>query len=159
MNQNNGINNNITAAQVGDREIVISRVFDASRELVFDAWTKEEHLVKWWGPQGFTSTFQTFDLKPGGTWEFVMHSPDGVDFPNIHIFIELVKPERIVFKHDAFPHFLATACFEEVDGKTKVTYRTVFEETDETFEKVKAYAVPGAEQTMDRLAEHLKSFS
>lgn len=68
MDQNNGINNNITAAQAGDREIVISRVFDASRELVFDAWTKEEHLAKWWGPQGFTSTFQTLDLKPGGTW-------------------------------------------------------------------------------------------
>lgn len=88
-----------------------------------------------------------------------MHSPEGVDFPNIHVFIELLKPARIVFKHDVFPHFLATASFEEVDGKTKVAYRTVFEETAETFEKVKAYAVPGAEQTMDRLAEHLKSLS
>lgn len=59
---------------------MITRVFDASRDLVFDVWTKEEHLSKWWGPQGFTMTIQQFDMKPGGTWEFIMLGPDGVDF-------------------------------------------------------------------------------
>ncbi|MFD2370231.1 SRPBCC family protein [Brevibacillus sp. GCM10020057] len=143
------------AAQAGEREIVITRVFDAPREMVFDAWTDEEQLSKWWGPRGFTSTFQKFDMMPGGTWEFIMHGPDNVDYPNMHVIVEVVHLERIVFKHAVFSHFMATVCFEDLDGKTKLTYRTVFEETEAVFDKVKKYAVPGAEQTMDRLAELL----
>jgi uncharacterized protein YndB with AHSA1/START domain len=150
---------NRTAAQVGDREITITRIIDASREQVFEAWTKEEHLSKWWGPQGFTTTFQTFDLKPGGIWQFIMHGPDGVNYPNTNVFVEIVKPERIVIKHDVFPHFQATATFEDQYGKTKLTYSSVFEENTDVFDKVKTYAVPGAEQTMDRLEEHLASMS
>jgi uncharacterized protein YndB with AHSA1/START domain len=157
MNQNNTTNK--IAAQVGEREIVITRVFDAPRDLVFDAWTQKEHLSKWWGPRGFTTTFQKFDMKPGGTWQFIMHGPDGVDFPNTNVFVEIVKPERIVIKHTVFPHYLATTIFENLDGKTKLTYRTVFEENAATFEKVKTYAAPGAEQMMDRLEEHLASMS
>lgn len=111
MNQNNE-----SGAQVGEREIVITRVLDAPRDLVFDAWTKEEYLSKWWGPQGFTLTLQKFEMKPGGTWQFIMHGPDGVDYPNTNVFVEVVKPERIVIKHDVFPHFLATAIFEDLDG-------------------------------------------
>ncbi|QRG70128.1 SRPBCC family protein [Brevibacillus choshinensis] len=157
MNQNNETNK--IATQVGECEIVITRILDAPRELVFDAWTKEENLSKWWGPRGFTTTFQKFDMKPGGTWQFIMHGPDGVDYPNTNVFVEVAKPERIVIKHTVFPHFLATATFEDLDGKTKLTYRTVFEENAAAFDKVKTYAVPGAEQTMDRLEEHLASMS
>lgn len=157
MNHNNAANKMET--QVGECEIVITRIFDAPHEIVFDAWTKEEHLSKWWGPQGFTMTTQQFDLKPGGTWEFIMHGPDGVDFPNTNVFVEVVKPERIVIKHAVFPHFLASVSFEELEGKTQLTYQTVFEETVAVFDKVKTYAVPGAEQTMDRLEEHLASMS
>jgi uncharacterized protein YndB with AHSA1/START domain len=154
MNQNN-LTNNI-ATKVGERGIVITRIFDAPRDLVFDAWTKQEHLSKWWGPQGFTTTFQAFDMKPGGTWQFIMHGPDGVDYPNTIVFVEVDKPERIVFQHAVFPHFLGTATFEDLDGKTKLTYTTIFE-TAAVFDKVKTYAVPGAEQTMDRLGVHLTS--
>ncbi|XRG78804.1 SRPBCC family protein [Rossellomorea sp. GAMAL-10_SWC] len=152
MDQNN-------ATHVGENEIVITRIFDAPRELVFEAWTNEEHLSKWWGPNGFTSTFQKFEMKPGGTWEFIMHGSDGVDFPNTNIIVEVVQLERIVFKHDVFPHFLATAIFEELDGRTKLTYSSRFEEEATVFDKVKTYAVPGAEQTMERLGEHLVSMS
>ncbi|MFE5320713.1 SRPBCC family protein [Paenibacillus sp. NPDC056579] len=157
MNQSNDTSQN--AAHVGDREIVITRVINAPRDLVFDAWTKEEHLSKWWGPRGFTTTFEKFEMKPGGTWQFTMHGPDGVNFPNTNEIIEVVKPERIVFKHAVFPHFVATALFEDLDGKTKLTYGTVFEESAEVFDKVKTYAVPGAEETMDRLEELLASMS
>lgn len=155
MNQDNSTNK--VETQVGERKIVITRVFDAPRDLVFDAWTKEEHLSKWWGPQGFASTFQKFEMKPGGTWQFIMHGPDGVDYPNTNIIVEVVKPVRIVFKHDVFPLFLATTIFENLDGKTKLTYSTVFEENASVFDKVKTYAVPGAKQTMDRLEKHLLS--
>lgn len=157
MNPNNATNN--IAAQVGDREITITRVYDAPRDVVFEAWTNEEHLSKWWGPRGFTSTFQEFDMKPGGKWQFIMHGPDGVDFPNTNVIVEVVKHERIVIDHVVFPHYLATAIFEDLDGKTKLTYRTIFEENAAVFDKVKTYAVPGAEQMMDRLEEHLESLS
>jgi uncharacterized protein YndB with AHSA1/START domain len=156
MNKNNEANN--IATQVGERGIVVTRIFDAPRDLVFDTWTKQEHLSKWWGPQGFTTTFQKFDMKPGGSWEFIMHGPGGVDYPNIIVFVEVVKPERIVLEHAVSPHFLATATFEDLDGKTKLTYSSVFETAAE-FDQVKPYAVPGAEQTMDRLGAHLKSIS
>lgn len=114
---------------------------------MFDVWTKEEHLAKWWGPQGFTTNFHKFEMKPGGTLEFIMYIPDSVDFPNTNVFAEIVKSERIVFKHTVFPHFVATASFEELDGKTKLTYCTVFEESAATFDQVKTYAAPSAEQT------------
>lgn len=157
MDQNNTTNK--IATQVGENQIVITRIFNTPRDLVFEAWTKEEHLSKWWGPQGFTSTFQTFDMQPGGTWQFIMHGPDGVNYPNTNIIVEVVKAERIVIKHDVFPHFQATAIFEDLDGKTKLTYSSFFEERADVFDKVKTYAVPGAEQTMDRLEEHLASMS
>jgi uncharacterized protein YndB with AHSA1/START domain len=156
MNQNNATNN--IATKVGERGIVITRIYDAPRDLVFDAWTKQEHLSKWWGPQGFTTTFQEFDMKPGGTWKFIMHGPDGVDYPNTIVFVEVDKPERIVLQFDGFPNFVGTATFEDLVGKTKLTYSTIFETAAE-FDEVKPYAVPGAEQTMDRLGEHLTSMS
>ncbi|MGG1554617.1 SRPBCC family protein [Paenibacillus ferrarius] len=146
---------NHCSAYAGENEITITRIIDASRELVFTAWTQEEHLTKWWGPNGFTSTFQKFEMTPGGTWEFIMHGPDGVDYPNTNTVIEVVRPERIVLSHDLFPHFVATAVFEDMDGKTKLTYSSKFEERADVFEKVKNYALPGAEQTMNRLEELL----
>src|SRR4051794_12623895 len=96
---------NTEATATSDREIVATRVFDAPRELVFKAWTDPEHLAQWWGPTGFTNTFHEFDLRPGGVWRFVMHGPDGVDYKNENVFVEIVKPERIVFDHVSGPKF------------------------------------------------------
>lgn len=158
LNHNNAANQT-AAARVGDREITITRVFETPRDLVFEAWTKAEHLAKWWGPRGFTSTFQEFDMKPGGTWQFMMHGPDGVDFPNTNVIVDVIHPERIVIKHTVFPHFEATALFEDQEGKTKLTYSTIYEETAEVFDKVKIYAAPGAEEMLDCLEEHLESMA
>src|SRR4051794_29231769 len=80
-----------------DREIVFSRVFDAPRELVWKAWTEPHHVTKWWGPNGFTTTIHEMDVRTGGTWHHTMHGPDGTDYPNKSIFVEVVKPERIVY--------------------------------------------------------------
>jgi len=155
MDPNNSLGNN--AVHVGDRVIAITRVFDTPREIVFDAWTIEEQLSKWWGPRGVTTITEKFEMKPGGTWQFIMRTSDGVDHPNTNVFVEVVEPERIVMNHSVFPHYLATITFEDLDGKTKLTYRTVFEEKPAIFEKIKTYAVPGAEQMMDCLEEHLAS--
>jgi len=137
-----------------DREIVTTRVLNAPRELVFKAWTDPDQLVQWWGPKGFTNTFHEFDLRPGGIWRFVMHGPDGVDYQNKSVFVEVVNPERIVFDHVSGPRFQVVATFAEQAGKTTVTFRMRFESAAEC-DKVKAFAVEGNEQNFDRLEARL----
>lgn len=141
-----------------DREIVSSRVFDAPRELVFRAWAEPEHLAKWWGPKGFTNTFHEFDFRPGGVWRFVMHGPDGANYPNQNVFLEIVRPERIVIDHVSPPRFRIEAAFEDEDGKTRLTFRMVFESAAEC-DKIKKIAVDGNEQNFDRLAARLEKMA
>jgi uncharacterized protein YndB with AHSA1/START domain len=137
-----------------DRRIVTTRVLDAPRERVFRAWTEPSHLSRWWGPKGFTNTFEAFDLRPGGEWRFVMHGPNGVDYKNKSVFVEVVKPERIVFQHVSGPRFEVTATFAEQAGKTRVTFEMLFETAAEC-EKAKTYAVEANEQNFDRLEAEL----
>ena len=135
------------------REIVTTRVFDAPRALVFAAWTDPEQLKLWWGPRGFTNTFETCEMKPGGVWKYVMHGP-GRDFQNEMLFVEIVEPERIVMDHLSQPQFRLTAIFEEMGSRTKLTFRQLFV-TPEVHDGVKRYAMPGNEENLDKLAEHL----
>jgi uncharacterized protein YndB with AHSA1/START domain len=137
-----------------DRELFTSRVLDAPRERVFRAFSDPAQLVRWWGPKGFTNTFHEFDLRPGGTWRFVMHGPDGVNFPNESVFVEVVPPERVVFNHVSGPRFEMTITFEEHDGKTRVGWRQSFLTVDD-YQRVARFAVPANEQNLDRLAMHV----
>ena len=147
-----------SAEALSDREIVTTRVFDAPRELVFKAWTDPDHLAKWWGPKGFTNTFQEFDMRPGGVWRFIMHGPDGVDYKNKSVFVEVVKPERIVLQHVSGPRFQVTAAFAEETGKTRLTFQMLFEIAAECA-KVKVYAVEANEQNFDRLEAQLATMA
>jgi hypothetical protein len=81
-----------------DREIVFTRVFDAPRRMVWEAWTDPKQLVLWWGPRGFTTTIDEMDLRAGGVWKLVMHGPDGTDYPNKNIFTEVVPYERLRYR-------------------------------------------------------------
>jgi uncharacterized protein YndB with AHSA1/START domain len=143
------------------RSIITTRVFDAPRELVFDAWTDPKHLVRWWGPHGFTTTTRSIDVRPGGVWRFVMHGPDGTDYENRITYDEIVRPERLVYRHgggeDVEPvQFHTTVTFEDVGGKTKVTMRGVFASAEERDRVAQKYgAVEGAKQHLERLAELL----
>jgi len=133
------------------REIVSARVLNAPRERVFAAWTEPAQLARWWGPKGFRNTFHEFDLRPGGVWRFTMHGPDGVDYPNKSVFVEIVRPERIVFQHlEPIHTFRATASFSKQNGKTKVVFRMLFATAAEC-DKVKGFVVEGNEQNFDRL--------
>jgi len=85
--------------KISDREIIISRVYDAPRDLVWEAMTDPKHVVHWWGPRGFSTTTEVMDVRPGGTWKHVMRGPDGTEYPNKSIFVEVVKPERLVYTH------------------------------------------------------------
>ncbi|MBW0435641.1 ATPase [Leptospira yasudae] len=150
-------NNTSTA----DREIHATRIFNAPRDLVFKMWTEPEHINHWWGPRGFTNTFQEFDLKPGGVWRFIMHGPDGTDYPNLIVFLEIERPEKIVYKHgsDMEDHpgdFHVTVLFSEENGKTTLDMTMLFKTAEQRNETVEKYgAVEGLNQTMDRLAEYL----
>jgi uncharacterized protein YndB with AHSA1/START domain len=136
--------------------ITSTRVFDAPRELVFKVWTEPEHVAQWWGPNGFTNTIHEMDVRPGGVWRFVMHGPDGVDYQNKIVFLEIVKPERLVYSHVSGPRFQMTVTFDEQGGRTKLTMRMVFETAAEHDTAVKTFgAVEGAKQTLGRLEEYL----
>jgi uncharacterized protein YndB with AHSA1/START domain len=148
------------AATTSDREIVITRVFDAPRELVFEAWTDPEQVVQWWGPHGFTTTIHEMDVRPGGVWLFTMHGPDGTDYGNRVVFVEVVKPERLVYDHGPegqsnIKPFYVTVTFDDEDGKTHLTLRMVFESAAERDRAVEFGALEGGKQTLERLAQHL----
>ena len=145
-----------------DREIVITRVYDAPREVVWDAWTDPQQVVHWWGPKGFTTTIHEMDVRPGGVWRLTMHGPDGTDYPNHSAFVEVVKPERIVYSHGGGrkggpgAQFEATWTFEAQEAKTKLTLRMVFPSAAARDLVVKTYnAIEGGNQTLGRLAEQL----
>jgi uncharacterized protein YndB with AHSA1/START domain len=138
-----------------DRELVTSRVIDAPCERVFRAFSDPTHLAQWWGPKGFTNTFHEFDLRPGGTWRFVMHGPDGGNYPNESVFQEVVEPERVVFQHVSAPHFEMTITFAEEADKTRIGWRQLFNSADER-ERIARFAVDANEQNLDRLEAQLK---
>jgi uncharacterized protein YndB with AHSA1/START domain len=150
------------AAVTSDREIVITRVFDAPRELIWKAWTDPKHVVKWWGPRGFTTTIHEIDIRPGGVMRYTMHGPDGTDYPNEKEFIEVVRPERIVYMHrgakdgDAGAEFQSTWTFEAEGAKTRVTMRGVFATVAARDRVVQEFGVlEGGRQTLERLEEQL----
>ena len=146
-----------------DREIFITREFNAPRELVWEAMTNPKHVANWWGPRGFTTTIEKMDFRVGGEWKHVMHGPDGANYPNKSIFKEIVKPERIVFQHggrrEAGPgvSFVSTWTFERLAAdKTRVTIRMVFPSAAERDFVVKEFgAIEGGKQTLEKLGEHL----
>ena len=152
--------------EAGDREIAAVRIFDAPRDLVWTVWTDPEHIAKWWGPKGFTTTTYNMDVKAGGVWRFVMHGPDR-DYQNKITYLEVVKPERLVYKHGGTGDkedreiepvsFQVTVTFAEQGGKTRVDMRMAFPSAKARDYVVKTYgAVEGLAQTLGRLEDYLK---
>ncbi|GIL02283.1 MAG: activator of HSP90 ATPase [Alphaproteobacteria bacterium] len=146
------------ADRLTDREIVIERLIRAPRGVVWKAFMEPGHVEQWWGPDGFTTTTHERDFTPGGIWRFTMHGPDGRDYENVIEFIEIVEPERIVHNHrgegaEAGIRFEATMTFDDKDGGTLVTLRSVFPTAEARDLVVREYgAIEGGEQTLARLA-------
>jgi uncharacterized protein YndB with AHSA1/START domain len=145
---------------MADREIVISRVIDAPRELVFEAFTEVRHLSRWWGPEGFTTTTRSFEFREGGVWDFVLHGPDGTDYSEWISWTEIAPPERIEFLHGEYrgdPNTFESVVTFEPDGvATRIVMRTVFptkELRDEAVEKY--HAIEGGQQTLSNLAAYV----
>ena len=145
-----------------DREIIISRLIDAPRELVWEAMTNPEHVVHWWGPNGFTNTLEKMDFRVGGEWNHIMHGPDGTNYPNKSVYTVIVKPERIELsnggkrKGDPSANFDATWTFEVVGKQTKVTIHLLFATAQARNMVVEKYgAIEGGKQTLARLAGYV----
>src|SRR5919205_1850026 len=145
---------------MADREIVISRVIRAPREVVFEAFTEVRHLARWWGPDGFTTTTRAFEFRVGAEWDFVMHGPDGTDYQEWITWREIVPPERIALLHgesrDDPNAFESVLTFEPAGEQTWIELRTVFptkELRDEAVEKY--HAIEGGEQTLRNLAAYV----
>ncbi len=113
--------------RAGAREMIVSRVFDAPRPLVFDAWSRPEHLARWWGPRGFTLPTCEVDFRAGGAYRMVMRDAAGADYPFHGVYREIARPERIVFSAvigaTAGDAVLTTVTFEDEGGRTRVTVR------------------------------------
>jgi uncharacterized protein YndB with AHSA1/START domain len=136
-------------------DIISSRLFNAPRGAVFNAFADPEKLIRWWGPKGFTNTFDAFDFRPGGEWVFTMRGPDGTDYPNKKIFLEIREPELISFQHpDPAHRFVVTMTFEAMGAQTLLTWRMVFEpHTDNA--AIKGFIASSNEENFDRLAARL----
>jgi uncharacterized protein YndB with AHSA1/START domain len=143
-----------------DREIVISRLIDAPRELVFEAFTEVRHLSRWWGPEGFTTSTRAFEFRVSGEWDFVMHGPDGTDYQEWICWTEIAPPDRIALLHGESPGdsnaFESVLTFAPEGVATRLEMRTVFptkESRDVAVEKY--HAIEGGQQTLAHLAAYV----
>ncbi|MBD1880698.1 SRPBCC domain-containing protein [Coleofasciculus sp. FACHB-T130] len=160
-------NKNDSIDAQSDREIVITRVFNAPRELVFKAWTDPEHVAQWWGPKGFTTKVTELDLRPGGKSRYVMIGPDGTEYPGKGVFREIVPLERIVTTDEFDEGFekvvnadlpkgmVMTVLFEDLDGKTKLTLRIVHESAEDRRKHEEMGVIGGWNSSFDCLDEFL----
>nr|WP_315240936.1 SRPBCC family protein [uncultured Flavobacterium sp.] len=138
-----------------ENEIVSTRIINFPKELVYSAWTEPEHLKNWWGPKGFTNTFNEFDLRPGGKWSFIMHGPDKGNYANECEFIKVDKPDFLSWKRFSKPLFQVAVSFEKVsDNETKIVFKMIFD-TREECNKLKPYLVDKNEENFDKLETEL----
>lgn len=140
-------------------EIRITRLYNAPVKAVWDAWTDPAQVAQWWGPRGFTLTTHHKDLRPGGTWSYTMHGPDGVDWPNNTLYHEVEKYRKLVYDHGAVegrpPLFHVTVLFSEVGGKTRLEMSMMLATPEAAQETRKFIRKVGGNSTWDRLAEYL----
>lgn len=148
----------MAVANAAQNEIAATRVFDAPRELVWRMWTDPKHVVHWWGPDGFTNTIHEMDVRPGGTWRFIMHGPDGTDYQNKVVYKEVVKPSRLSYTHVSGPVFDAFVDFVDLGGgKTEISMRMVFESAELRNRVAEQFgAVEGLNQTLGHLTATLE---
>jgi uncharacterized protein YndB with AHSA1/START domain len=154
-------------ADQDERTIVITRVFSAPRELVFQAWTDPQHVAQWWGPHGFTNSACDLDLRVGGIFRLHMRGPDGLMYPCKGVFREIEPPARIVYDGLADdnlacgsglpPNARVTVTFEEDGGETMLTIHTLLRSGPDREAAVATGFNIGWTESLDRLAAHLAS--
>jgi uncharacterized protein YndB with AHSA1/START domain len=127
-----------------------SRDIQASPESIFAAFTDSDRLAKWWGPTGFSNTFKQFQFKPGGKWSFVMHGPDGANYPNEAEFVDIVPNNKIVIRHHSQPNFTLTIIITSSEDGSIIKWIQEFD-NDEVASNIAHIVEPSNEQNLDRL--------
>jgi uncharacterized protein YndB with AHSA1/START domain len=144
------------APELTAKELHASRFFKAPRPLVYRMWTEPEHIGQWWGPRGFTTTIHNMDVRQGGEWRFILHGPDGTDYPNHTVFEEIVPLERIVMKHLSWPHHRMYIRFSDAEGGTEITVQMLFENAADREKVVVEYgAEKGLRENLERLEAYI----
>jgi uncharacterized protein YndB with AHSA1/START domain len=147
------------AGNIADREVVITRVLDAPRELVWEAWTNPKHADKWWGPNGFVTTTESMDFRVGGEWRYLMIGSDDTRYPNHQVFKEIIPPSILVCDHGDGERvwFERTVTMEETNNGTLVTLRHLFPSKESRDEVVEKYgAIEGGKQHLAKLEAYIK---
>jgi uncharacterized protein YndB with AHSA1/START domain len=152
-----------TFTMPSDREIVMTRAFDAPRRLVWEAWTNPEHLPQWMlGPEGWTMPVCEIDLRPGGAWHFVWHRSDGTEIAMHGEYREVTPPERLVSTEswgEDWPETLNTLILSEEDGKTTITQRMLYPSVEARDAAFETGMKDGMSTSLDRLADHLRTMA
>lgn len=143
---------------VEDRTIRTSRTLPFSPMVVYGAFASPDLLALWWGPDGFTNTFEVFEFKIGGNWKFVMHGPDGKNYPNESKFAQLEPGSKVVIEHVCAPFFTLTVELAPVAGGTLVSWEQVFADA-KTAQTVASIVGPANEQNLDRMTRVLTNAS
>ena len=150
----------LTITTPGDSEIVMTREFDAPRDLVFEANTSCEHMSKWWGPRKYEVASCEIDFRPGGKWRIVHRGPGGEEHGFRGEFREIVRPERLVwtFEYEGFPGEISvqTLTLEEHDGKTTATAVATYDSVEARDATLQSGMGEGAAETYDRLDDYLE---
>lgn len=144
-----------------DREMVLKRRVGAPPELVWRMWTESDHVGRWWGPDGFTTTTSEMNVRPGGVWIFIMHGPDGTDYPNKITYVEVEAPSRLVYRHGGEKEFEpikfdVETTFESEGESTLITMRMRFPSAKALEHVIENYgALEGGRQTLARLDDYV----
>lgn len=140
-----------------NRQLRQTRTFKTPIDLMWEVWTKPEHIMQWWGPNGFTNTNQLMDFREGGEWLFIMHGPDGKNYNNRSVYKEIIPKEKIVFEHFN-PHFITTVLFITNGDETLIDWTVELdsEEMKQTLIK-QVKADKGHKENLDKLEQYLKS--
>ena len=133
-----------------DAAISTERLFSASPRTIFAAFEQPDRLAQWWGPAGFTNTFEQFEFRPGGRWVFVMHGPNGASYPNESVFREIEPDARIVIEHVVKPWYTLTVTLTAQDDETRLTWVQEFE-SPEMAAKMRSLVETANEENLDRL--------
>jgi uncharacterized protein YndB with AHSA1/START domain len=138
--------------------ITVTRVINAPQEQLFKMWSDPVHISNWWGPRGYTTTTEIMEFKNGGVWRHVMHGPDGTNFNNEIVYVEIVEPELIIYDHVNEPLFRSVSTFENVGNSTRLTVRLDFASAEACDYGVLHHgASEGLKDLVDRLAEQLEA--